>query len=165
MSKGSLDHETLQAVGVLMRAVEQARVPGVLEFRYLVDALDRTLVSGDVEELDEAKRFFEALDSDSRARVVDCAYDVAHATAAANRVGDAAEPAGKRKPLRRAAKPATGFLAALNGARGAIANPPDSSVDSSVTAKSRLMAAVEERRENDLAATQLFAGDPLPRAN
>jgi hypothetical protein len=160
MSKGTLDHETLQAVGVLMRAVEQARVPGVLEFRYLVDALDRTLVSGDVEELDEAKRFFEALDSDSRARVVDCAHDVAHATAAANRAGDA-EPAGKRKPLRRAAKSATGFLAALNGARGAVANPPDSSV----TAKSRLLAAVEERRENDLAATQLFAGDPLPRAN
>jgi len=164
MSKGTLDHETLQAVGVLMRAVEQARVPGVLEFRYLVDALDRTMQSAGVDDLDEAKRVFEALDSESRARVVDCAHDVAHATAAANRAADAG-PAGKRKPLRRVAKSATGFLAALNGARGAVANPPDGGVDSSVTAKTRLLAAVEERRENELAATPLFAGDPLPRAN
>lgn len=169
MSKGTLDHETLQAVGVLMRAVEQARVPGVLEFRLLTAALDRTLESRSVRELDDAKRIFDTLDGEFRALVVQYANDMARAEA--NTLGprgrlSAAKPEEKRTALRKAVRSATGFLAALNGARASASASAESGAqpDSRATAKSRLMAAVEERRENDLAAARLLAGDPLPRA-
>lgn len=172
MSKGTLDQETLQAVGVLKRAVEQARVPGVLEFRLLSAALDRTLETQGVRELDEAKRVFDTLDGEFRARVVRHANEMARAEAGAlgtRRRAAGAEPAAKRMPLRKAVRSATGFLAALNGARGggreaAGADGAAASPDSRDTAKSRLLAAVEERRENDIAAARLSSGGPLPGA-
>lgn len=172
MSKGTLDHETLQAVGVLKRAVEQARVTGVLEFRLLAAALDRTLESHSVRELDEAKRVFDTLDGEIRARIVE--YANAEARAEAGTQGArgpvaASAPEAKRTTLRKAVRSATGFLAALNGARGGTQSSTPASADtgqpdSRVTAKSRLMAAVEERRENDLAA-RLLSGGPLSPAS
>ncbi|MBP2291797.1 hypothetical protein [Azospirillum rugosum] len=173
MSKGTLDHETLQAVGVLKRAVEQARVTGVLEFRLLVAALERTLESRSVRELDEAKRVFDTLDGEIRARVVEYANEAARAEAGihgARGPVPVAEPEAKRTALRKAVRSATGFLAALNGARGGAqasveATNPGGAPDSRVTAKSRLLAAVEERRENDLTAARLLSGGPLSPAS
>ncbi len=173
MSKGTLDHETLQAVGVLKRAVEQARVTGVLEFRLLVAALERTLDSRSVRELDEAKRVFDTLDGEIRAIIVEYANAAARAeagTLGASGPVPAAEPAATRTTLRKAVRSATGFLAALNGARGSAQNSVQASADadqpdSRVTAKSRLLAAVEERRENDLAAARLLSGGPLSPAS
>ncbi|WP_448206068.1 hypothetical protein [Azospirillum sp. sgz302134] len=175
MSKGRLDHETLQAVGVLMRAVEQARVPGVLEFRLLTDALGRAVESARVRDLEDAKRIFDALDSEFRARIVLRANEMARVEAnLGERVPKAptatAEPPRRRlmgaplgaASLGKAVRSATGFLAALNGARGAAA--AEAEPDSRATAKSRLKAAVEERREAELAAATLRAGEPLPRA-
>ena len=191
MSGSTLDRETLQAVGVLKRAVDEARVPGVLEFRLLSSALDRTLETEDMHELNEAKRVYETLDGECRTMVVERATSLAHAEAAERRappaeaageaaageaeakvVADAAadaaaaavEPQPPASPpgLRagRAMRPATGFLAALNGVRHAarVQAPADGPPDSRVTAKSRLMAAVEERRENDQALRDRSGG-------
>ncbi|MCW2244091.1 hypothetical protein [Azospirillum canadense] len=174
MSKGTLDHETLQAVGVLKRAVEQARVTGVLEFRLLVAALERTLESRSVRELDEAKRVFDTLDGEIRAIIVEYANEAARAEAGTLGTRGpipAAEPATNRTTLGKAVRSATGFLAALNGARGGAQKStlasadPGLQPDSRVTAKSRLLAAVEERRENDLAAARLLSGGPLSPAS
>ena len=194
MSGSTLDRETLQAVGVLKRAVDEARVPGVLEFRLLSSALDRTLETEDMHELNEAKRVYETLDGECRTMVVERATSLAHAEAAERRappaeaageaeageaeakvVADAdddaaaaaaaavepqppASPPGLRAG--RAMRPATGFLAALNGVRHAarVQAPADGPPDSRVTAKSRLMAAVEERRENDQALRDRSGG-------
>ncbi|KAA0676521.1 hypothetical protein DS843_27160 [Roseomonas genomospecies 6] len=184
MSGSTLDRETLQAVGVLKRAVDEARVPGVLEFRLLSSALDRTLETEDLHELNEAKRVYETLDGECRTLVVERATFLAHAEVAERRappaevadevVADAlAAAAGPQSPapppgLRggRAMRPATGFLAALNGVRHAARVPPpaDGPPDSRVTAKSRLMAAVEERRENDQALRDR-SGEPAPNAD
>ncbi|WP_247888898.1 hypothetical protein [Azospirillum brasilense] len=198
MREGTLDRETLQAVGVLKRAVDEARVPGVLEFRLLSSALDRTLETEDLHELNEAKRVYETLDGECRTLVVERATSLAHAEAAERRapheeveaekereavpafrplpvaaaipqpspppaIGTPATgtPAAPPPGLRggRTMRPATGFLAALNGVRSAARSqppghaagqpPPDGAPDSRATAKSRLMAAVEERRESD----------------
>lgn len=200
MSEGTLDRETLQAVGVLKRAVEEARVPGVLEFRLLSSALSRTLESENPRELDEAKRVYETLDGECRTLIVDWATTLAHAEAA-DRRGPHAEvesgveraveakaipiaaaalqpaassplepPLGPPPGLRggRTMRPATGFLAALNGVRSAsrsqpqgqpLGQPPvDGAPDSRTTAKSRLMAAVEERRESDQTARRPSSG-------
>lgn len=192
MPEGTLDRETLQAVGVLKRAVDEARVPGVLEFRLLSSALDRTLETEDLHELNEAKRVYETLDGECRTLVVERATSLAHAEAAERRApageaeaGDEPEAdvvpvaAGKPQPpasspveappgLRggRAMRPATGFLAALNGVRSAARSQPPGetaavSSDSRATAKSRLMAAVEERRESDHGA-RFHSGGPVP---
>ncbi|WP_237905366.1 hypothetical protein [Azospirillum brasilense] len=186
MSEGALDRETLQAVGVLKRAVDEARVPGVLEFRLLSSALDRTLETEDLHELNEAKRVYETLDGECRTLVVERATSLAHAEAAERRApheevevdvvparvpvpaakpqppasSPSAPPAGSPPGLRggRTMRPATGFLAALNGVRSASRSQPpgkrtdDGAPDSRATAKSRLMAAVEERRESDQGA-------------
>ncbi len=188
MSKGTLDRETLQAVGVLKRAVEEARVPGVLEFRLLSSALNRTLESEDMHELNEAKRVYETLDGECRTLVVERATTLARAEAAGRHAPPVeveaevkAEPESKdmappavavaepEPPVAprggRAMRPATGFLAALNGVRNAARPqlPADGASDSRATAKSRLKAAVEERRENDQAA-RLHSGGPLSDA-
>ncbi|TWA63841.1 hypothetical protein FBZ82_112123 [Azospirillum brasilense] len=199
MREGTLDRETLQAVGVLKRAVDEARVPGVLEFRLLSSALDRTLETQDLHELNEAKRVYETLDGECRTLVVERATSLAHAEAAERRVPHEEAEAEKEReavpafrPLPVAAavprpsapatgtpsgpppgpppglrggrtmRPATGFLAALNGVRSAARSQtpghaagqptPDRAPDSRATAKSRLMAAVEERRESDQGA-------------
>ncbi|CAO3453757.1 hypothetical protein [Azospirillum argentinense] len=190
MPEGTLDRETLQAVGVLKRAVDEARVPGVLEFRLLSSALDRTLETEDLHELNEAKRVYETLDGECRTLVVERATSLAHAEAAERRApheeveaviasvaaakpqppasSPSAPPAGPPPGLRggRTMRPATGFLAALNGVRSASRSRPpdqrteDGTPDSRVTAKSRLMAAVEERRENDQGA-RFQSGGPV----
>lgn len=196
MSEGALDRETLQAVGVLKRAVDEARVPGVLEFRMLASALDRTLETEDLHELNEAKRVYETLDGECRTLVVERATSLAHAEAAERRapldeveaevvpvaaakpqppaLPPLAPPAGPPPGLRggRTMRPATGFLAALNGVRSAARSQPpgqpqagqpkaDGAPDSRATAKSRLMAAVEERRESDHGPL-LHSGGPVP---
>ncbi|WP_247895372.1 hypothetical protein [Azospirillum brasilense] len=192
MSEGALDRETLQAVGVLKRAVDEARVPGVLEFRLLSSALDRTLETEDLHELNEAKRVYETLDGECRTLVVERATTLARAEAAERRAptGDveaeeereavvvpvAAVKPQPREPLPpgpppglrggRTMRPATGFLAALNGVRSASRSQPpgqrmeDGAPDSRATAKSRLMAAVEERRESDHGA-RFRSGGPV----
>lgn len=185
MSTGTLDRDTLTAVGVLARAVEQARVPGVLEFRLLSSALRRTLESRNERELNDAAHVFESLDPSFRTRIVDCAkaeaeaYVEAHADAHVEaHVRDHPAPAPERAPARPARLPAgmagraptraaTGFLAALNGfGRGARRAEPDSRE----TAKARLLAAVEQRRsagdgesaDSDEDAA-VRAGDARPR--
>ncbi|WP_449228063.1 hypothetical protein [Azospirillum argentinense] len=207
-----MDRETLQAVGVLKRAVDEARVPGVLEFRLLSSALDRTLETEDLHELNEAKRVYETLDGECRTLVVERATSLAHAEAAERRApaGEAeveeerealpafrplpvaaavpppippgaeaptmgtpsGPPQGPPPGLRggRTMRPATGFLAALNGVRSAARSQPpghgpgqptpDGAPDSRATAKSRLMAAVEERRESDQGA-RFRSGGPV----
>ncbi|AIB13328.1 hypothetical protein ABAZ39_15345 (plasmid) [Azospirillum argentinense] len=190
MPEGTLDRETLQAVGVLKRAVDEARVPGVLEFRLLSSALDRTLETEDLHELNEAKRVYETLDGECRTLVVERATSLAHAEAAERRApheevevdvvpvaaakpeppasSPSAPPAGPPPGLRggRTMRPATGFLAALNGVRSASRSQPpgqrteDGAPDSRATAKSRLMAAVEERRESDHGA-RFHSGGPV----
>lgn len=190
MPEGTLDRETLQAVGVLKRAVDEARVPGVLEFRLLSSALDRTLETEDLHELNEAKRVYETLDGECRTLVVERATSLAHAEAAERRApheeveadvvpvaaakpqppasSPSALPAGPPPGLRggRTMRPATGFLAALNGVRSASRSQPpgqrteDAAPDSRATAKSRLMAAVEERRESDHGA-RFHSGGPV----
>ncbi|MFC5357467.1 hypothetical protein [Azospirillum himalayense] len=194
-----MDRETLQAVGVLKRAVDEARVPGVLEFRLLSSALDRTLETEDLHELNEAKRVYETLDGECRTLVVERATSLAHAEAAERRApheevevdavparvpvaaakpqpqpaAPSAPPAGPPPGLRggRTMRPATGFLAALNGVRSASRSLPQGqpkpgqataggAPDSRATAKSRLMAAVEERRESDH-GVRLHSGGPV----
>ncbi|QCO04938.1 hypothetical protein D3867_16160 (plasmid) [Azospirillum argentinense] len=185
-----MDRETLQAVGVLKRAVDEARVPGVLEFRLLSSALDRTLETEDLHELNEAKRVYETLDGECRTLVVERATSLAHAEAAERRApheevevdvvpvaaakpeppasSPSAPPSGPPPGLRggRTMRPATGFLAALNGVRSASRSQPpgqrteDGAPDSRATAKSRLMAAVEERRESDHGA-RFHSGGPV----
>ena len=167
MSKGTLDHDTLQAVGVLVRAVEQTRVPGVLEFRLLTNALNRAIESRGERDLHEAARVFQSLDRDFRARIVERANEMARA-----QVGASAPREAKQAPppvrsvmlpsLGKAARSATGFLAALNGSRAAAPKPPDSRG----AAKSRLMEAVERQRDaaNDLLSNDLLPGAPLPRS-
>ncbi|AWK88952.1 hypothetical protein [Azospirillum thermophilum] len=152
-----LDDSTLDAIGVLIRAVEQARVPGVLEFRLLINALRRAAESRDERELQEAGRVFETIDPEFRARIA--ARATAEALAFVGRGGGRAEelqtvtveaPKGGQRP-------GSSFLAAINGIRGAMAD----AVDSRETAKARLIAAVEQRRA---AETTLIPGDPLPRS-
>lgn len=171
MSKGTLDHDTLQAVGVLVRAVEQTRVPGVLEFRLLTNALNRVLESRGERELHEAERVFRSLDRDFRARIVERANEMARAQVGAQ-VGASAPREAKQAPppvrsvmlpsLGKAARSATGFLSALNGSRASASKPPDSRG----AAKSRLMEAVERQREaaNDILPNDLLPGAPLPRS-
>ncbi|MGY0792470.1 hypothetical protein ACW7BJ_24135 [Azospirillum argentinense] len=190
MPEGTLDRETLQAVGVLKRAVDEARVPGVLEFRLLSSALDRTLETEDLHELNEAKRVYETLDGECRTLVVERATTLARAEAAERRTSQedvkakvvpvavaklqpptspaVGPPSGPPPGLRggRTMRPATGFLAALNGVRSASRSQPpgqrteDGAPDSRATAKSRLMAAVEERRESDHGA-RFHSGGPV----
>ncbi|MDQ2104611.1 hypothetical protein QSG27_18065, partial [Azospirillum sp. C340-1] len=109
MSGSTLDRETLQAVGVLKRAVDEARVPGVLEFRLLSSALSRTLESENIRELDEAKRVYETLDGECRTLIVDWATTLAHAEAA----GRHPAPAEAEIEAEAAAIPAAAPVAAV----------------------------------------------------
>lgn len=156
MSKGTLDHDTLQAVGVLARAVEQARVPGVLEFRLLSGALNRTLESRSEQDLRDSERIFQTIDRDYRARIVQKADTLARAEASAAR-GEAAAVPPPGGGLGKAMRSATGFLSALNGVRAAVTprSAKAEGADSRGTAKARLMAAVDERRMADLRADSM----------
>ncbi|CAO3439433.1 hypothetical protein [Azospirillum endophyticum] len=153
MPNGTLDRETLEAVGVLARAVERERVPGVLECRLLANALRRTLDSGQERELTEASRVFRTLDSDLRERIVARARVEAKETRAqAKGAETAAKPDGRDVvtqeipaiPARRAPEPkggaGTNFLAALNGLR------PAATSGSRGAARDRLRAAVDSQR-------------------
>ncbi|MBP2314620.1 hypothetical protein [Azospirillum soli] len=167
MSKRTLDHDTLQAVGVLARAVEQARMPGVLEFRLLSNALNRAIETRGERDLHEAARVFQTLDRDCRERIVERANAMAHAEAAGGRRPSTAPVRSITLPsLGKAARSATGFLAALNGGRSkpsskAPAKPSSGPTESRNAAKSRLMEAVERQRE---AASDFLPGEPLPRS-
>ncbi|BAI76021.1 hypothetical protein AZL_d01950 (plasmid) [Azospirillum sp. B510] len=163
MPQGSLDRETLEAVGVLARAVERERVPGVLECRLLANALRRTLDSGGERELTEASRVFRTLDIDLRERIVSRARLEAQQTrdqvrkAGAKGPEAAGQPAEEEVvtleipaldipaiPARRPAEPkdraGTNFLAALNGLR------PAATSGSRSAARDRLRAAVDSQR-------------------
>ncbi len=152
MPHGTLDRETLEAVGVLARAVERERVPGVLECRLLANALKRTLDSGRERELTEASRVFRTLDTDLRERIVARARVEAQQVRAEAKVRNtdheavtqeipavtrrAPEPKG-REPKARAG---SNFLAALNGLR------PAATAGSRGAARDRLRAAVDTQR-------------------
>ncbi|MBP2297614.1 hypothetical protein [Azospirillum picis] len=148
MPHGTLDRETLEAVGILARAVERERVPGVLECRLLASALHRTLESGRESDLGEASRIFRTLDSELRDRIVTRSRLEAHqarrrtAAAVAKPVAEAVtvEPAVHRKPE---PKDRTGssFLTALNGLR-----PGKTAPTSRCAARDRLRAAVDSQR-------------------
>ncbi|WP_372400452.1 hypothetical protein ABMY26_33110 [Azospirillum sp. HJ39] len=148
MPHGTLDRETLEAVGVLARAVDGERVPGVLECRLLANALRRTLDSGGELELAEASRVFRTLDADLRDRIVARARQEARqaraqgtdaarqaVTQEGTREGPAAEKPAAAEPKARAG---TNFLAALNGLRPA--------ASSRNAARDRLRAAVDTQR-------------------
>ncbi|MBP2305707.1 hypothetical protein GBZ48_28960 [Azospirillum melinis] len=156
MPQGTLDRETLEAVGVLARAVERERVPGVLECRLLANALKRTLDSGRENELTEASRVFRTLDAELRDRIVARARVEAQQARAQAKTAEMAETAGPDAsrdvvtqeipaiPTRRGAEPkgraGTNFLAALNGLR------PAATAGSRGAARDRLRAAVDSQR-------------------
>lgn len=153
MPQGTLDRETLEAVGVLARAVERERVPGVLECRLLANALKRTLDSGRENELNEASRVFRTLDAELRERIVARArVEAQQARAQAKAAGTAGTDASRDAvtqeipalPARRVSEPkgraGTNFLAALNGLR------PAATAGSRGAARDRLRAAVDSQR-------------------
>lgn len=153
MPQGTLDRETLEAVGVLARAVERERVPGVLECRLLANALKRTLDSGGERELNEASRVFRTLDVDLRERIVARARTEAQQARAQAKAADAAGADADRDvvtqeipalPARLVNEPkgraGTNFLAALNGLR------PAATAGSRGAARDRLRAAVDSQR-------------------
>lgn len=153
MPQGTLDRETLEAVGVLARAVERERVPGVLECRLLANALKRTLDSGRENELTEASRVFRTLDADLRDRIVARARVEAQQARAQAKATETAGTDASRDvvtqeipalPARRGAEPkgraGTNFLAALNGLR------PAATAGSRGAARDRLRAAVDSQR-------------------
>ena len=149
MPHGALDRETLEAVGVLARAVERERVPGVLECRLLANALKRTLDSGQERELAEASRVFRTLNTDLRERIVARARVEAQ-QARAEAKGKTADRSADREAVtqemlslpREAVEPkaraGSNFLAALNGLRPA--------AGSRGAARDRLRAAVDTQR-------------------
>lgn len=173
MADRSLDRDTLDAIGVLARAVDHERIPGVPEFRLLSNALRRAIDFQAEEELGEAARLFQTMDSDSRARIVERA--TVEARARANRsnavtVESPPLPTATGRPILSTPRSAgSSFLSALNGLR------PGKAKDSSRSAaKDRLRAAVETQRalpESGFDArrdpgcdTDLRPGDPLPRS-
>lgn len=153
MVSATLDSQTLEAVGVLARAVEQVRVPGVVEFRLLANALKRTLDTRSEDELNDAARVFKSLEPEFRARIMERAESEAHALA---RRADAVTldaplaPPLVIPPLAAPGRPAmrtsrsigSSFLAALNGVKAA----PGGRAESRGAAKDRLKAAVDSQR-------------------
>ncbi|PWC75023.1 hypothetical protein [Azospirillum sp. TSH64] len=153
MPQGTLDRETLEAVGVLARAVERERVPGVLECRLLANALKRTLDSGRENELTEASRVFRTLDAELRERIVARARVEAQQARVQAKTAETAGIDTSRDvvtqeipalPARIVAEPkgraGTNFLAALNGLR------PAATAGSRGAARDRLRAAVDSQR-------------------
>lgn len=136
MSEGPLDHQTLEAIDVLARAVDQARVPGVLEFRLLANALRRAIDSRGSRELQEAARVYQTLDRDFRARIIERAQAEARACVEQGNSAKTATPEAGAT-----VRAGSGFLAALNGGRAPA--PP---------AQSRTK-------------TELLPGEPLPRSS
>ncbi|MFD1626095.1 hypothetical protein [Azospirillum griseum] len=183
MADRSLDSATLDAIGVLARAVEQEREPGKIDFLLLNDALRRAGDSGNHADLAEAARVFHRLDGATRARIVARATAEAHALAGrgeAAREAVTVEAPGALSPAPglsasrpdgaapRPAKRSVGssFLAALNGFR-----PGRAKADSRDAAKGRLMAAVETQRalpvmglDEVIEGGGLRPGQPLPRS-
>lgn len=172
MADRSLDRDTLDAIGVLARAVDHERIPGVPEFRLLSNALRRAIDFQAEEELGEAARLFQTMDSNSRARIVERAAVEARASRS-NAVTVESPPlpvAATGRPILSAPRSAgSSFLSALNGLR------PGRAKDSSRSAaKDRLRAAVDTQRalpESGFDArrdpgcdTDLRPGDPLPRS-
>lgn len=136
MSSGPLDHHTLEAIGVLARAVDQARVPGVLEFRLLANALRRAMDSRADRELQEAARVYQTLDRDFRQRIIQQAE--VEARACAGQGDDAKTGISDAGPAVRAG---SSFLAALNGGQTPAPRAP-----------------ARTQRE-------LLPGEPLPRSS
>ncbi len=177
MVSNTLDSPTLDAIGVLTRAVEQERVPGVMEFRLLANALRRAVDSRSEQELNEAARVFQTLDPEFRGRIVERAKTEAHAQASragAVTVTVDSPPLPGRPAPRAPRSAASSFLAALNGLRPSA--KPD---DSRNAAKDRLRMAVDSQRalpdrelpdkgaDNGLDVgydTGLRPGQPLPRS-
>ncbi len=171
MADRSLDRDTLDAIGVLARAVDHERIPGVPEFRLLSNALRRAIDFQAEEELGEAARLFQTMDSDSRARIVERATVEARASRSnAVTVEIPPLPAAAGRPILSAPRSAgSSFLSALNGLR-----PGRAKDNSRSAAKDRLRAAVETQRalpESGFDArrdpgcdTDLRPGDRLPRS-
>lgn len=109
------DPELLNAVQVLADAVRRERIPGVVEFRQLEDALKDIAAEPSENSWATADAAFNALDPDLRQRVADRAQQLAYKEAKARRGDEAAAPAPSAKP---APKPAASpFLTALNRGR------------------------------------------------
>jgi hypothetical protein len=174
MADRSLDRDTLDAIGVLARAVDHERTPGVPEFRLLSNALRRAIERQAEEELSEAARLFQTMDSDCRARIVERATVEARARASRSNAVTVEIPplpvAAGRPILSTPRSAGSSFLSALNGLR-----PGGKAKDSSRNAaKDRLRAAVDTQRalpESGFDAnldptcdTGLRPGEPLPRS-
>ncbi|CAO3427774.1 hypothetical protein [Azospirillum doebereinerae] len=144
MDSSTLDPQTLEAIGVLSRAVERVRVPGVVEFRLLVNALGRAVESRSGEALEDAARVFRSLEPDIRTRIIEQAKAEAHAQA---RRSEAVTLDNPKQPSASAPAPKTmrsvgsSFLAALNGIKPAVARTGNRDA-----AKDRLRAAVDSQR-------------------
>lgn len=167
MVSATLDQPTLDAIGVLAQAVDHERVPGVLEFRLLANALRRAVDSRSERELNEAARVFMTLEPEIRSRIVERAKTQAHARAGRTDAVTLEIPPIPARPAPRAPRSAgSSFLAALNGMRPAA--KPD---DSRSAAKDRLKMAVDSQRalpgggEDVGYDTGLRPGAPLPRSS
>lgn len=120
--------EMIEAINVLTDAVRRERIPGVVEFRQLEDALKEIAADPSKSRWATADAAFNALDPDLRQRVADRAQQLAHKEAKTKRGGDAAKagaksaPPADEPPNKTAAKPApkasaSPFLNALNRGR------------------------------------------------
>lgn len=116
------DPEMLNAVQVLADAVRRERIPGVVEFRQLEDALKDIAAKPTENSWATADAAFNALDPDLRQRVADRAQQLAYKEAKIRRNGDGAqaENAAAADPAAKAAAPsksASPLLGALNRGR------------------------------------------------
>jgi len=144
MLPAALDPHTLEAIAVLARAVERVRVPGVIEFRLLVNALGRAVASRSEDALGEAGRVFQSLEPEIRGRIVEQAKVEAHAQARRSEAVtlEPSKPAPAAPPAARTTRSiGSSFLAALNGIKPAAAQTGNRDA-----AKDRLRAAVESQR-------------------
>lgn len=154
---GTLDRETMEAVGVLAKAVDQARIPGVLEFRMLAGALRKALDSHREEDLIVAAAIFEALDSGFRSQIVERAWSEAESFVKAHAHPDTPLPAAAgdgdllrpkprsddtarpiqtpRVPPKARPRSATSFLAALNGGSRPKSSVPPKEAEPILTAR------------------------------
>lgn len=148
MNPSVFDDDTIRSIRVLAAAVERERVPGVVEFRLLADALDRALADRDHDELERAAVAYGALDVEFRRRIAERARALATAVRA--------DPTMVEAPRRPAEQPRapTGLLAALNYGRPA---PASRSV-----ARSRLLAEVGGGDPDDPSPTGAKDGGPPP---
>ncbi|MGF7173824.1 hypothetical protein [Azospirillum doebereinerae] len=144
MVPSTLDPQTLEAIGVLSRAIERVRVPGVVEFRLLVNALGRAIESRSEDELGEAARVFRSLEPEIRSRIVEQAKAEAHAQARRSEavtLEPPTQPPASAPTTRTPRSIGASFLAALNGMKPAAARTGNRDA-----AKDRLKAAVDSQR-------------------